>query len=558
MKKPESIGYYNLTILIFGLCFVLFGIAHEKIFKIFRKIDGLFETKTYQVLITILVISLLIRFLFLPERWINPDEGAHLYDAKFILDGKIPFVDYGSRMPVYVYILAAFLKVFGVSYLSGRLLAIFSNIGIGILVFLIGKKLFKSNKIALLSSAIYLFSPLSILWSVVVKTELPETLFVSLGMFLLLSYIRYEEKYYLIFFSGFFSALAFYIRESALMVLIGSIIFVTYFHKKDIYKVIKTNSIMLLGYFSVVFFIFLYFSSFMGFAATWDSPLNPLNIVESPVKKVIGFLNEDSIALKTSDTGFRLNDQPYNATIANWFMTLLLNFYLVVGLIISIVIFLYHFTRKTYDHAFSEFGLPYIFLYSWFFIIFIFYVYYTIQRGFYNQYFGEMLPPLAIITSHVVYRIASNQLLQKNLRIFILIIFFTTFLSSIYFISPSFNNIWSPETVEEVSQYLIMNSDIDTEVMSGAVIWSFESNTKPFMNITHPLAFRPGMSKEQIEKVEDRLSNSPPLFIILDGYTEQTYIRHVSNIKNILNESYSLEKEVVGSMYTVKVYRLKR
>jgi len=88
----------------------------------------------------------LIRFLFLPERWINPDEGAHLYDAKFILDGKIPFADYGSRMPVYVYTLAAFLKVFGVSYMSGRLVPMFSNIGIGILVFLMGKKLLRATK----------------------------------------------------------------------------------------------------------------------------------------------------------------------------------------------------------------------------------------------------------------------------------------------------------------------------------------------------------------------------------------------------------------------------
>ncbi len=89
------------------------------------KIDKLFETKTYYILFLILITSFLIRLLLLPERWINPDEGAHLYDAKFILEGKIPFVDYGSRMPVYVYIMAVFLKVFGVSYISGRLLPLF-------------------------------------------------------------------------------------------------------------------------------------------------------------------------------------------------------------------------------------------------------------------------------------------------------------------------------------------------------------------------------------------------------------------------------------------------
>ena len=103
-----------------------------------------------------------------------------------------------------------------------------------------------------------------------------------------------------------------------------------------------------------------------------------------------------------------------------------------------------------------------------------------------------------------------------------------------------------------------MNSDTNAEIMSGAVIWSFESNRRPFMNITHPLGFRPGMNKKQIEKVEKQLSRDPPHFIILDGYTEQTYMRHVPKVQDTINESYSVEKEIDGSQYPLQIYELKK
>ena len=156
-----SFGFFDTAAIAFGLLCLIFGIAQDKILMIFRKIDILFESKTYIILFIIIIISLFIRLIFLPKRWINPDEGAHLYDALFILEGKIPFVDFNSRMPVYVYTLTLFQKIFGYSYIYGRLFPLFSNIGIGILIFLIGKILFNSNRSALLASLIYLFSPLS-------------------------------------------------------------------------------------------------------------------------------------------------------------------------------------------------------------------------------------------------------------------------------------------------------------------------------------------------------------------------------------------------------------
>jgi hypothetical protein len=559
LQESPSIGYLDITAIALGFCCILFGVAQEKILMLFRKIGALFEFRPYQCLFIILLVSILIRLLFLPERWINPDEGAHLYDAKFVLEGKIPEVDYESRMPVYVYTIAAFLKVFGCNYIYGRSLPLFSNIGIGILVFLIGDKLFKSKKIALLASAIYLFLPLSILWSVVVKTELPETLFVCIGMFLLLEYIKEEkDKYNLMFFSGIFFALAYYVRPSAVVILAAALLIIIFVYKRDIYKIVKTYGVMLLGYFSVVFIIFVCFSSFMGFTATWESSLNPLDTVADPIQKITDIPKEvQNNPLMSGSTGFRLTDQPFSATIMEWNFTMRLNSFLGICMILSLAILLYYFTKRTHDPTFSEIRLSYLFLYCWLFGIFLFYIYYTAQRGFFNQYFGELVPPLALIASNAVYSIASNRQIQKKLKIFIAIILLTTFISSFCYVNPSFGCVWSPETVKEASQYLIMNSDTNAKIMSGAVIWSFESDTRPFMNISHPLAFLRTMDEDKIKEAEYRMEHDKPKFIVLDGYTEKTYLRHVTKIHDVMNESYALKKEVCGSRYPVKVYELK-
>src|SRR5882672_12323441 len=75
----------------------------------------------YLVLLVVCVMSLSVRLWLLDKRWINPDEGPHLMDAVLVLDGKIPQVDFNSRELIYVYSIAGFLKLFGTSYVSGRL-----------------------------------------------------------------------------------------------------------------------------------------------------------------------------------------------------------------------------------------------------------------------------------------------------------------------------------------------------------------------------------------------------------------------------------------------------
>jgi 4-amino-4-deoxy-L-arabinose transferase-like glycosyltransferase len=537
-------------------------LAQEKIKIVLRKIDTLFETRTFYILFLILATSFLIRLFLLPERWINPDEGAHLYDAKFILEGKIPFVDYGSRMPVYVYILAVFLKVFGASYISGRLLPLFSNIGIGIILFFIGKKLFNSNKIALLASAIYLFSPLSILWSVVVKTEQLETLFVTIGMFLLISFIKLkQENYNLVFISGIFFALAYYVRESSIAVFIISILFVINYYGLRTAKMVKTSITMVSGYFLVVFIIILYFSSFAGLDAVLESPLNPMDTIKDPIKKIITTqekITDDKIAVKDAMTNDDMKEyihQPFDQTIEDWIRVFKLDSFLLFG---AAIFFVCYFVQNKKNIILSK--LQFTFLGLWLFALAIFYLYYSIRTSFFTPYFGEFLPALALVLAYVIVFLISemenHDTLKRKIATISFIVIIALYISSLSLVSISFDCVYSPNTVNEISQYIKSHSTKDDVVLSGAMIWTFESNTRPFMNKTHPSGYLRKMDDDQIIQIDNEMEKEKPEFIILDGYTEKIFLGKVNSIRNSLNESYILGKEDHGSRYPVKVYQL--
>ena len=141
----------------------------------------------YLILVAFFLLSLMLRVWMLDKRWINPDEGAHLMDAVFTLQGHIPQVDFAARQTFYVLANAVWLKVWGVSYLYGRLFPMTCSLLTGIMVFLIARRLF-NEEIALMAAITYLMLPLEVLNSVVVKTEPLANLLACSSFYLLLRY----------------------------------------------------------------------------------------------------------------------------------------------------------------------------------------------------------------------------------------------------------------------------------------------------------------------------------------------------------------------------------
>lgn len=116
------------------------------------------------LLVGIVVVGFVLRYLGAVYGNIDLDEGIHLYDAKLITEGFVPFRDYFSREPYYIYSLALFVKLFGAQLLTSRLFAVISSTILIVLTYLLGKKIF-SQPVGLIAAALFAFSPYAIYYN---------------------------------------------------------------------------------------------------------------------------------------------------------------------------------------------------------------------------------------------------------------------------------------------------------------------------------------------------------------------------------------------------------
>jgi hypothetical protein len=91
--------------------------------------------------------------------------------------------------------------------------------------------------------------------------------------------------------------------------------------------------------------------------------------------------------------------------------------------------------------------------------------------------------------------------------------------------------------------------------MSGAVVWAFEANRRPFLLIAHPLKFLAGVAAADRAEVERGMATQPPGIIVLDGYTERTFGKAVPTLSELLKEAYEPIARWEGGRHPLQVYR---
>jgi len=124
-------------------------------------------------------------------------------------------------------------------------------------------------------------------------------------------------------------------------------------------------------------------------------------------------------------------------------------------------------------------------------------------------------------------------------------------------LSPTYNAEWSPELVGKIASYVKAETDHGDEVISGAVIWEFQALRRPFQMISHPFELEFATENRKIA-IGRAAAMRPPKVIILDGWTERLYIRHIPSLTELVNERYQLVPIASGpAAFEVKVYRLK-
>jgi 4-amino-4-deoxy-L-arabinose transferase-like glycosyltransferase len=630
--------------------------------RLFSRIDP-----GYLVLLVVCIMSLSIRLWLLDKRWINPDEGPHLMDAVLVLDGKIPQVDFASRELIYVYSIAGFLKLFGTSYVSGRLLPMTCSLLVGIVAFLLATELF-DRKVGLLSSVTYWMLPLEVTQSVLVKTEPLVSLLTCLAFYGVARFSRHGQGSWLIV-GGMFSALGFYARPSALIIPVAVSAFIVLFHRRRVREVAERLGLFLAGYVAVVLCVLGYYSRFVS-----PRELGGFSPVGWAVGRVVSAFGRSSESIDP----FSAQASAVSWGLVYWgylHQAFYFNCFLILGLGFSILECGYSLLAQDAPKRRASIVSESL-LYLWLFFLFSAYAFYFYSRGFFIDYSREFLPPLVIVLSAWVMKsipsLGRDRVLEwfiaggvclsgglflihgyypesfgighhASLAIALITLFtfaggfrsstrriaFVSILSGIaafivisrevpwkgylsgagpslvmvgliygltwtllgekvgekarpslreygrfvclstvlaaFVVSVSFSatllgltydSIWSPQSVEKIASDLKAQTGGADEVMSGGVIWELQASRRPFKMISHPLVFEYGITEEQRAMIEGAMVARPPKAIILDGYTEKTYMR-VPRLAEFVNARYQFESAAGPAVFPVRLYRLK-
>ncbi len=136
-----------------------------------------------------------------------------------------------TRMGI-VYATAFSYRIFGIKDFSSVLFPLLTSLASIILIFYFGKLLFNEN-VGLISALLISFSPLDVVYSTQLLSDLPSAFFMSLGVYIFLyaelkKPLKYGLSYIL---SGILIGIGYMIRESALLIALFFIAYIIYKRK---------------------------------------------------------------------------------------------------------------------------------------------------------------------------------------------------------------------------------------------------------------------------------------------------------------------------------------
>lgn len=198
----------------------------------------------------ILVLAFFLRFLMLDSYpALNADEAAIGYNAYSLIEtGKdehgnfwpIHFQSFNDFKPGgYFYIVLPFVKVLGLNEWAVRAPSAFFGVATVFVLYLLVKKLFEDEKLALISSLFLAISPWHIHFSRGGWEVNVATFFITLGMYLFVSWAKGGENK-ILYFSTLSFAASFYTYHAARVVVPLLVFGLAIFYLKSVKKELKT------------------------------------------------------------------------------------------------------------------------------------------------------------------------------------------------------------------------------------------------------------------------------------------------------------------------------
>jgi 4-amino-4-deoxy-L-arabinose transferase-like glycosyltransferase len=630
------------------------------------------KTQTILILLAVFLVSFALRLWIVDKRWINPDEGAHLMDAVLVLDGKIPNIDFDSRQPLYVYTTAVVFKLFGVDYLVGRLVPLTCSMLSGLFVFLITRKLFDENT-AVLAAVVYWMLPLEVLNSTLVKMQPLAILLTCLSFYGLVRFAESLHKPWVVG-AGIAAGLGFYVRESCLIIPVVAIASIVLLQWSGFRRAAIHCALFLSGYCVVVVAMLAYYSIYMPWSELLLASVSPIGFL---MRVLVSLLGDKAAVSDVSMIAEYLpqgeSPETYSLYVRYVVEACNLHSFLIIGTVFSVLAAIFCLFKTGKEGRDRRYLLSHFLPFAWLGLLSGAYAWQFATRGFFIDYFRELLPPLVIICSAFVCKaidtvsesgmkrwyvpaglmigaaifvmqanshgsfgslyyasltVAAVTLLvfagvptaRRDRKVFILAVlgvvclmalvrldyvkrnfpgimpsiammgllygvtwlllrrsvdlsiatfarfvglsivagaFVVSICNSADLLNLEYDSDWSPQALRRTSEIVHARTGKEDQVMSGAVIWEVQAMRRPFQTISHPLAMIGETSGKQRGLIREALLTAPPKVIILDGYTEFSYLRQVPEIARLIETRYDLVATERDARYPIEIYFLK-
>ena len=338
------------------------------------------------------VIAALLYSWIMTQRWVTPDEGAHMMSAWRIHYGEVPLVDYGSRQPLYTYIHAFSQLFFGNTLFAGRIISLFSTLFAGLLIFLIGRTV-QGEVVGTVAATLFLFSPLTLEFATVVQTQPVVILFECAAVLILLT----RERGGWLALAGALLACAFYVRESSMAVVLAALLWL-FFMRGGSRALLRQGIPFIAGYVAVALVVILFYSQWLSVSELWHSPINPLQL---GVEAILKFLPSASAGngIETVSAGAlegmeMVEDKTAGRPPSVTYLLLGAQFISMILVAAAGAVILRLRSRKREGDE-SKFW----FLLFWLFLLAALYSYQFKSRGFFPGYLREFEPALAILAA---------------------------------------------------------------------------------------------------------------------------------------------------------------
>lgn len=352
----------------------------------------------------LLAVTLALRLYILPDRWINPDEGAHLMDAALALRGYVPEVDFLARQPLYVYVMAGFFKLTGISLEAGRFFPMTCSLLVGAPLYLLARDLFGRSQ-ALLALAAWWLLPFEVRASTVVKTE---PFAILLAVTCVLAVVRSVDRRSLAWMlgAGMLGAAGFYVRESALVIPPTVIVFLIFRHGRRIGAAIRDFAAFMVGYAVVCLLAALFYAQFVGAEAF--VAFTPVHFVADALRSAAAQLPQASVDGLT-ETSYAYGEDAA-AYVKNVKEGIYFQLFLIFAAGFAAVSWLWSWWRRPgaapapaasetpREYGSSRWRAAMALAFTWAALLGLAYAYHFSQRGFWVDYSREFAPALILAT----------------------------------------------------------------------------------------------------------------------------------------------------------------